>query len=60
MLNQALAQGGTPENGNTLNAEIGAIISDYTHKVGYKVLTPEEAGSNLYDDLIHILNQLSK
>jgi len=60
MLNQALVQGGTPENGNTLNAEIGAIISDYSHKVGYKVLTPAEAGSHLYDDLVHILNQLSK
>lgn len=60
MLAEALASGGTPENGLTLNAEIGAIISDYSHKVGYKVLTPEQAGKQLYDDLIHVLNQLSK
>ena len=60
MLDEALMKGGTPENGNTLNAEIGAIISDYSHRVGYGVLTPEEAGYQLYDDLNHILEQQKK
>lgn len=60
MLSQALAQGGTPENGITLNAELGAIISDYSHKVAYGVLTPEAAGKQLYDDLNYALVQLSK
>lgn len=60
MLEQALADGGSPENGPTLNSECAAIISDYSHKVGYKELTPEEAGQKLYDDLVYTLEQLKK
>jgi oligogalacturonide transport system substrate-binding protein len=60
MLEQALAAGGTPENGNTLNSEIAAVISDYAHKVGYGELTPEEAGSKMYDDILYTLEQLKK
>lgn len=60
MLAQALEQGGTPENGLTLNAEIGAIISDYSHKVAYGLLTPADAGKQLYADINHALEQLSK
>jgi hypothetical protein len=60
MLSNALAQGGTPENALTLNAEIGAIISDYTHQVGYKVLSPNNAGKQLYADINRVLSQLKK
>lgn len=60
MLEQALEAGGTPENGNTLNSEIAAVISDYSHKVGYGELTPEEAGSKMYDDILYTLEQLKK
>lgn len=58
MLEQALTDGGSPENGPTLNAECAAVISDYSHKVGYGEMTPEEAGKQLYDDLTYTLEQL--
>jgi oligogalacturonide transport system substrate-binding protein len=60
MLSKALKQGGTPENGPTLNAEIASVISDYSHKVGYGVMSPQQAGKQLYSDLQRLLKQLSK
>lgn len=60
MLEQAMADGGSPENGPTLGAECAAIISDYSHKVGYGEMTPEEAGKQLYDDLVYTLEQLKQ
>ncbi len=60
MLEQALADGGSPENGPTLNAECAAVISDYSHKVGYGEMEPEEAGRKLYDDLVYTLEKLKK
>ena len=60
MLEQALADGGSPENGPTLNAECAAVISDYSHKVGYGEMEPEEAGQKLYEDLVYTLEKLKK
>jgi oligogalacturonide transport system substrate-binding protein len=60
MLAEALEAGGTPENGLTLNSRIGSIISEYSHKVGYKVLTPKQAGKQLYEDINYTLEQLEK
>lgn len=60
ILEQALAAGGSPENGPTLNSECATIISDYSHKVGYGEMSPEEAGQKLYDDLTYTLGELKE
>lgn len=58
MLAQALEAKTSPENGPTLNAEVAAVISDYSHQVGYRQITPEQAGPAMYQDIEHVLEQM--
>lgn len=58
MLEQALAEETSPENGPTLNAEISAVISDYSHQVGYGQISPADAAKAMYQDLNHVLEQI--
>lgn len=43
-----------------MNSECATIISDYSHKVGYGEMSPEEAGQKLYDDLTYTLGELKE
>ena len=58
MLAQALEAKTSPENGPTLNADVAAVISDYSHQVGYRQITPEQAGPAMYQDIEHVLEQM--
>ena len=57
-VNLALPYSGGPENGPSLNKEIETIVKDYVQQVGYKVLTPEEAATQMMEDLEKVLSQL--
>ncbi len=57
-INVALPDSGGPENGPSLNKEVETVLKDYIQQLGYKVLSPEEAATELMADLEQVVDQL--
>lgn len=60
LVQESLPFAGTAENALSINQEIDAILKDYVERLGYGLLSPEEATDGLMEEVGHKLEELEQ
>lgn len=58
MVHTAMPFAGTAENAPSTNPEVDSILKDYVERLGYNLLTPEEAADGLMKDVMSKLEEI--